>query len=155
MAVSINLMPILVSFLLIFVLCASQATSRSLQEASMKDRYKQWMAQYGRVYKDDAEKAKRYLIFKENVEYIESSNNAGTKSYKLSINEFADLTPDEFRAYHTGYKMSSLKSSSKTTLFRYANVASVPPSMDWRLKGVVAGVKNQGYCGKPRKPSLL
>ena len=51
----------------------------------------------GCVYKDIIEKKKHYKIFKENVAYIESFNNAANKPYKLSVNQFVDLTNEEFR----------------------------------------------------------
>jgi hypothetical protein len=37
------------------------------------------MATYGKVYADAAEKERRFEIFKDNVEYIESFNTAGNK----------------------------------------------------------------------------
>ncbi|KAM1601094.1 hypothetical protein FF1_025355 [Malus domestica] len=71
---------------------SSQATSRSLQDASMYGRYEQWLARYGRVYNDVDEKETRFKIFKENVAFIESSNKDASKPYKLSVNQFSDLT---------------------------------------------------------------
>ena len=62
------------------------------------------MAHYGCVYKDEVEKADRYKIFKDNVEFIESFNKAGTKSYKFGINQFADLTNAEFKATRNKYR---------------------------------------------------
>ncbi|KAL8532134.1 hypothetical protein ACS0TY_008664 [Phlomoides rotata] len=112
----------------------------------MVERHEQWMTQYGRTYKDDGEKAKRFKIFKENMDYIESSNSDGIRPYKLDINSFADLTNEEFKATRNGYKMESYK-SSKVSSFRYANVTAVPSSVDWRKKGAVTGVKDQGQCG--------
>ncbi|RVW25819.1 Senescence-specific cysteine protease SAG39 [Vitis vinifera] len=58
-----------VSMALLFILAAwaSQATSRSLHEASMYERHEDWMARYGRMYKDANEKEKRFKIFKDNV----------------------------------------------------------------------------------------
>lgn len=53
------------------------------------------------------EKAKHYLIFKINVEFIEAFNkqiNVEYQKYTLSLNEFADLTNEEFRAMRNGYK---------------------------------------------------
>lgn len=96
-----------------------EVTSRELNEASMVQKHEKWMARFGRVYRDDAEKAKRFNIFKDNVDYIESINKAGMRPYKLSINGFADLTNEEFRATHNGYKPSSHQKSSKTVSFRY------------------------------------
>ncbi|KAL2458503.1 Senescence-specific cysteine protease SAG12 [Abeliophyllum distichum] len=133
--------------LLVLEMWASQAIARSLQDASMVERYKQWMGQYGRAYNDNAEKAMRYKIFKENVKYIETSNKAGTRPYKLGINQFADLTNKEFQASHNGYKMSSYQNAPKSSSFMYENVTAVPSSMDWRKKGAVTGVKDQGQCG--------
>ncbi|KAL6228155.1 hypothetical protein ACLB2K_002109 [Fragaria x ananassa] len=55
--------------LMMFGAWSSEATSRTLQDASMYGRYEQWMAHYGRVYNDINEKEKRFQIFKENVAY--------------------------------------------------------------------------------------
>ncbi|GMI64307.1 hypothetical protein like AT2G34080 [Hibiscus trionum] len=71
-------------FLFVLGIWASQASSRSVPEASMSDRFEQWMASYGRAYQDSSEKDKRFQIFKENVEYIES-HNADTTKYKLGV----------------------------------------------------------------------
>ena len=71
---------------------AFQVTCRTLQDASMYERHEQWMARYAKVYKDPQEREKRFRIFKENVNYIETFNSADNKSYKLDINQFADLT---------------------------------------------------------------
>ncbi|KAL8532131.1 hypothetical protein ACS0TY_008662 [Phlomoides rotata] len=136
----------LLAVLLLLEIWASQATARTLPDASMVEKHEQWMTQYGRTYKDDAEKAKRFKIFKENVDYIDSSNSAGIRPYKLDINSFADLTNEEFKATRNGYKMEFHK-SSKVSSFRYANVSAVPSSVDWRKKGAVTGVKDQGQCG--------
>ena len=53
----------------------SQAMCRTLLEDSLAERHEQWMVQYGRSYKDSAEKEKRFKIFKDNVEYIDKFNN--------------------------------------------------------------------------------
>ncbi|KHN27806.1 Vignain [Glycine soja] len=118
--------------------------SRNLHEASMSERHEQWMKKYGKVYKDAAEKQKRLLIFKDNVEFIESFNAAGNKPYKLGINHLADQTNEEFVASHNGYKH---KASHSQTPFKYENVTGVPNAVDWRENGAVTAVKDQGQCG--------
>ncbi|KAF5472980.1 hypothetical protein F2P56_009632 [Juglans regia] len=128
-------------------LWVSQATSRTLHEASMLERHVEWMALYGRTYKDSAEKEMRFKLFKLNVEFIESFNNDGNRPYKLSINEFADQSNEEFRALHNGYKRSSNLRSFPMTPFRYENVTAVPSSIDWRAKGAVTAIKDQKTCG--------
>ncbi|XP_031113876.1 senescence-specific cysteine protease SAG39-like [Ipomoea triloba] len=114
----------------------------------MAKRHEEWMAQYGRVYGDETEKAKRFQIFKENVKVIESFNQAGDQPYTLGINEFADLTNDEFASTKNGYKRPVFpRPPGGSTPFRYENVTAVPSAVDWRKKGAVTSVKNQGVCG--------
>lgn len=121
----------------------SMAASRELSEMSMAERHEQWMTKYGREYKDAAERDHRFGIFKSNMELIESFN-AGSHKFKLGANQFADLSNEEFRA-RNGFKPSATRSP---TGFRHGNVAAVPASMDWRTKGAVTPVKDQGQCGE-------
>ncbi|XP_047173139.1 ervatamin-B-like [Vigna umbellata] len=125
--------------------CAYQAMSRTLYESSVAEAFQQWKSQHGRTYADDAEKEKRFKIFEKNLEYIEKFNNAGKKSYKLGLNPFSDLTEEEFIASHTGLKLNSSlpRSTSATPL----NVEDIPTSLDWRERGAVTDVKDQGRCG--------
>ncbi|PKI62908.1 hypothetical protein CRG98_016745 [Punica granatum] len=114
----------------------------------MHERHEQWMAQYGRTYSDNAEKERRFQIFKENVVRIESFNAIGDKPYELSINRFTDLTNEEFRAMHNGLKVPDVIGATLgSTPFEYGNVTSVPSSVDWREKGAVTPIKNQEECG--------
>ena len=97
--------------------------------------------------RDDVEKIRRFKIFKDNVNYIDKVNNEGNCTYKLSINEFADITTEEFIATRTGYKISNQPTSRKTT-FRYGNLTEIPTTIDWIERGAVTPIKNQGTCGK-------
>ncbi|KAK9132073.1 hypothetical protein Scep_011601 [Stephania cephalantha] len=128
---------------------ASRGAFLDDNESSMLKRHEQWMALHGRKYKDVVEKEKRFNVFKENVKYIEQFNKAGNQPYKLSVNEFADLTNEEFKATRNGYKGLCLedKLARATSSFKYENVSAVPSTMDWRKKGVVTPVKDQGQCG--------
>lgn len=133
--------------LLVFGLWACQVSSRTLNEETMVQTHEQWMARYGRVYKDEVEKEMRFKIFSNNVAYVEAFN-AGNRGYKLSVNEFADQTNEEFKAIRNGFKFPTELSSARTASFRYDDVTAVPSSMDWRKKGAVTPIKNQGQCGK-------
>ncbi|KAK1284932.1 Vignain [Acorus calamus] len=107
------------------------------------------MARYGRVYADSAEKERRFNIFSNNVNFIESFNREGRHPYKLGVNEFADMTNEEFRATRNGFRRSPKKTVVEVSRdrFKYANVSAVPPSMDWRKRGAVTPIKDQGQCG--------
>ncbi|KAH6759491.1 senescence-associated gene 12 protein [Perilla frutescens var. frutescens] len=146
---SLTTWKLLVAAMAVLGLCASLAAARTAPDASMVERHEKWMVENGRVYKDEAEKAKRFNIFKENVEYIESFNEAAAvRPYKLAINKFADLTNEEFESSRNGYKkIGSHPKMYKASSFRYGNVTAVPASIDWRKKGAVTAVKDQGQCG--------
>ncbi|XP_007021896.2 PREDICTED: zingipain-1 [Theobroma cacao] len=134
------------NFVLFFVfgILASQAMSRTMNEAAIAE-HELWMAKYGRTYQTKTEKDRRFKIFKENLEYIQNFNNAGNRSYKLGINEFADMSHDEFVAARTGYKNPGNLATSSP--FSYAEFTDVPTSLDWRENGAVTAVKDQGDCG--------
>ncbi|KAM6548800.1 hypothetical protein CsatB_020476 [Cannabis sativa] len=141
----------LIFFGLIVVLGAwayNEASARTLQdqEVSMYDRYRTWMAHHGRMYKDEEEEKKRFEIFKRNVGRIDDFNRASNKSYKLGVNQFADLTNEEFGASRNRYK-AHVCDSTRTTSFIYENVTAIPSSLDWRKLGAVTPIKDQGDCG--------
>ncbi|OMO65359.1 hypothetical protein COLO4_31316 [Corchorus olitorius] len=123
---------------------ASQAICSRLDEAVIARKHKQWMTYHKRTYENKAEKDERSRIFKDNLEFIQSFNKMGNRTYELSPNDFADLTNEEFLASHTGLKMSTKTSVSRS--FRYENLTEVPTSMDWTKKGAVTPVKYQGQC---------
>ncbi|XP_022777317.1 ervatamin-B-like [Durio zibethinus] len=134
-------------FMLIVSGALASASSRILDETILAEKYKQWMVQHGRTYEMKEEENMRFEIFKKNLEYIENFNNMGNQTYKLSTNEYADLTNEEFLAYYAGYKIFPSKISFKTKRFKYENLTNVPASIDWRKKGAVTQIKDQGACG--------
>ncbi|XP_010094328.2 macrodontain-1 [Morus notabilis] len=126
--------------------------SRSLHKAvTLTERHEQWILRHGRSYENDAEKKKRFKIFKDNVNFIERFNKGENRTYKMSINKFADMTREEFLKKFTGWKMPDHRSinleSDVKMSFRYENVDDAPPYMDWRERGAVTPIKHQHYCG--------
>ncbi len=85
--------------------------------------------------------------------YIEQHNQqAPLHGYTLAMNQFGDLTDEEFNALHNGFKMEEDVGAKNTrgTMFQ-PSPDFVPNNsssgVDWREKGVVTPVKNQGDCG--------
>jgi C1A family cysteine protease len=119
--------------------------------------FKSWATHFGKTYDSLLEEANRFIIFVENWEYIHKVNNQQL-SYSLGLNQFADLTADEFR-YHVHGKegsclrmgeksLNKLKSSSSSgSQSKSGEKLTAPSSIDWTTKGVVTPVKNQGQCG--------
>ncbi|XP_052146250.1 uncharacterized protein LOC127765396 [Oryza glaberrima] len=70
------------------------------EEQALKVRFQEWMNKFNRNYKDEAEKAYRFEVFKSTVEYVEKYNAEQVKKYgccecTLGTNKFADLTMEE------------------------------------------------------------
>ncbi|TYG71417.1 hypothetical protein ES288_D05G394400v1 [Gossypium darwinii] len=126
----------------------SLAMCRTILESTIVDKHEQWMVDFSRKYERQLEKEKRLDIFKDNLEYIESFNNGGNRSFKLGLNEFADMTQDEFIATHTGYKMQNNPTWLESTSFMYENYLNAPKSFNWRDQNAVTPIKNQGKYGK-------
>ncbi|XP_059290863.1 zingipain-2-like [Lycium ferocissimum] len=150
MAMKIDLISILILFIVVGMF-NSKATARSQPKLSVSERHELWMARHGRFYKDEVEKEKRLMVFKENMKFIESMNKVGNLSYKLGINKFAAITSDEFFAKYTGLNMPSHPSPSpmSSTEFKINDLSDddIPSNLDWREHGAVTEVKHQGQCG--------
>nr|AFP73333.1 cysteine protease [Solanum peruvianum] len=152
MAMKVDLMNILITLFFVISMFNTQTRGRSQPKLSVSERHELWMSRHGRVYKDEVEKGERFMIFKENMKFIESVNKAGNLSYKLGMNEFADITSQEFLAKFTGLNIPNSylsPSPMSSTEFKINDLSDddMPSNLDWRESGAVTQVKHQGRCG--------
>jgi len=93
----------------------------------------------------------RYGIWKSNSEYVVKHNDEADKgihTFWLKMNKFADMTSQEFVKIYNGFNASlSSSQAGSNMLFVNNENLKVPDSIDWRTKGYVTPVKNQGQCG--------
>jgi len=100
---------------------------------------------YAKTYQHDQVHA-RYQIFKTNVDFVDNFAKNEQKTYTVGLNQFADLTNEEFQQYFMGTTVdaTTMKRSATTS----SNTITAPPAAwDWRQKGAVTAIKNQGQCG--------
>eukprot|EP00331_Platyophrya_macrostoma_P031103 CAMPEP_0176440558 /NCGR_PEP_ID=MMETSP0127-20121128/20642_1 /TAXON_ID=938130 /ORGANISM="Platyophrya macrostoma, Strain WH" /LENGTH=82 /DNA_ID=CAMNT_0017825105 /DNA_START=255 /DNA_END=499 /DNA_ORIENTATION=- len=77
---------------------------------------------------------------------IVQQHNAQGKNYTLGLNQFADLTNKEFAALYLG-AITPLNQTSKCQAPSMLSAGPVADTLDWRAKGRVGPVKDQGQCG--------
>ncbi|OEL26997.1 hypothetical protein BAE44_0011986, partial [Dichanthelium oligosanthes] len=67
-----------------------------VDEAAMRARFQDWMKQYGRSYRTEEEKARRYEIFKETATRADKANASKRRGARLAApNGLADWTDEE------------------------------------------------------------
>uniref|UniRef100_A0A023GMW4 Putative cysteine protease n=1 Tax=Amblyomma triste TaxID=251400 RepID=A0A023GMW4_AMBTT len=134
------------------LLCAivAAATAATSQEI-LRTEWEAFKSTHKKTYKSNVEELLRFKIFTENSLFIAKHNvkyAKGLVSYKLGINQFADLLPHEFVKMMNGYQGKRLAGRGSTYLPpANLNDSSLPKTVDWRKKGAVTPVKDQGQCG--------
>jgi len=126
------------------------ALSSSLRTKSdLKVMFDKFMVDFEKTYSSDEELSKRFHIFSSNVLSMNIHNNLRTSTWKKGINQFSDLTEEEFKKIHLNGYVNMLKSGG--VVGRSSNqkidTSALPESVDWREKGAITEPKNQGYCG--------
>jgi len=92
-----------------------------------------------------SEEIYRFTIFQQNLRKIQQHNADDSQTYKMDVNQFTDMTQEEF-AEKILTKMSDLK-TLQPKIFIEETYEPVPNGVDWRTSGAVSPVKNQGSCG--------
>ncbi|XP_060965475.1 cysteine protease XCP1-like [Cannabis sativa] len=62
-----------------------------------------WISKHGKIYESIEEKFQRFEIFRDNLKHIDETNKK-ISDYWLGLNEFADLSHEEFKSKYLGLK---------------------------------------------------
>jgi cathepsin L len=103
-------------------------------------------------YASGEEEIARRVAWEDNIAIIRKHNlehDLGLHSYTLGMNKYGDLTNDEFNQIMNKYRVALRVENSTIDRHTYRAPANVqlPNSVDWRTKGYVTPIKDQGQCG--------
>lgn len=131
------------------LVCAASAWKVRTPGTSEAADWETYKAEHGKTYLTRSADHYRQSLYLAEVEAVNQWNqeyDQGMHSYFKGINQFSDLTRDEFVA------QQKLKVPADIEARRAAGHHNVPQStapaaIDWREEGAVQHVKNQGQCG--------
>jgi cathepsin L len=116
-----------------------------LVSAATQEEFVAYAKEFNKVYTSD-ELLTRFQNFADNKKIIDEHNAKGL-SWEMGVNQFTDLTAQEFSDLYLGY----IPRDSDYLRSRNEYVASttqvLADSVDWRTKVAVTPVKDQQQCG--------
>lgn len=138
-----------------------------LTMAAKEQLFFDWMDEFGKTYESVDIQMEKMNTFFENCESISNHNANPEHTYTLGMNDFGDLTRDEFHTmYSSGYQeepdeepMDIVETMHRRRMRREDDDydddddddeeigADVPSALDWEKKGLSTSVKTQGHCG--------
>merc|ERR1711981_919456 len=107
--------------------------------------FKEWKSLYGKEYETALHEEERFVQWKANKHMI-SNHNMTNEHFQLTLNEFADLSTEEFSGQRKMQKIDPREQERTGSLFMIPENVTLPKSVDWRNK-LVTPIKDQGQCG--------
>jgi len=115
--------------------------------------FKQYIRDFNKEYSSE-ELEMRRAIFEKKLSLVQAHNANPSFTWKEGVNHLTDYTEEEFgrlRGYNKqlGFSQVAKREASRPIRPEYTNidVSALPSSIDWRDRGVVSVVKDQGNCG--------
>ncbi|CAB4001327.1 cathepsin L1-like [Paramuricea clavata] len=106
------------------------------------EKWAEWKNLHTKLYADTYEENFRRAIWRYNLKKIEEHNKAD-RSFTMGLNKWSDLTPTEFRIF-----MLKKAHGPEKHVSTLPGVDTLPAEVDWRKKGCVTPVKDQGALSK-------
>ena len=114
-----------------------------LQETELSAAFADFVVSYGKQYNTMEETEYRFKIFVQTYKMINEHNANPDSTSTLGINQFADLTDEEFQRLY----LSKPRSSNEPATSPIKPPPNPDLNINWVERGKVTKVKDQGNCG--------
>ncbi|XP_044262267.1 procathepsin L-like [Tribolium madens] len=121
----------------------------AVPQTAVHQKWAEFKLTHKKQYSSPIEELKRKAIFQDNLAQIEEHNAKyakGEVTYTKAINQFADMTKEEFMTYVNRGLATKPKKNEKLRLPFVKSDKPAAAEVDWR-NSAVTEVKNQGQCG--------
>ncbi|XP_033752276.1 cathepsin L1-like [Pecten maximus] len=104
--------------------------------------WREWKQRHGKVYNNQSEETERRHAWERSFYYVRHhSNRPGHSSFTVGMNSRADMLPRDYRLE------VNVVAPDITNNVHNNPLLFEPTSFDWRTRGVIAPVSNQGQIG--------
>ncbi|KAJ3709010.1 hypothetical protein LUZ61_012715 [Rhynchospora tenuis] len=131
-----------------FSIAGYNPSSTNAEKLKLAQLFEQWMVKHEKTYALPEDKLRGFENFMKNYEYMNQRKTNG--DHLVGLNNLADLSNEEFREKYLSNKFGMGKRIQRRAgLGSESNYEScnAPSSLNWKEKGVVTPVKDQGHCG--------
>jgi len=135
---------------LIFFLVFIAAVNAWIHQDASLPQFQEFIQKYNKSYNSPAEQEKRFYIFKSNLGRAKMMNRYEPDT-PFGVTKFSDLTPEEFSSMYLipnfKEKQQKIRQMYGDRTIQVNQRVEIPKNFDWRTKGAVTPVKDQGVCG--------
>jgi len=119
--------------------------------ATLDQQWTLWKTTHKKQYSAQEESVRR-AIWEDNLKLVHSHNleaDLGVHTFWLGMNAYADMTNQEFVKVMNGYNstLRAERGQSRNVFTFNPSLGALPDTVDWRTKGYVTPIKDQGQCG--------
>jgi C1A family cysteine protease len=121
------------------------ATATKFGELKAQQDFTAFAKKFNKQYPTE-EVFERFAQFKKNTAMI-AAHDSEAAGWTMAVNEFTDLSWEEFSATYKGFNHRKGNYARSKNAHVTDSTVTLADDVDWRTKGAVTPVKDQGQCG--------